>query len=169
MLIVQRITTEWTKASRGGDGATHRNATPETLVVPPIVAADADYVLHDNRYPERQGFRHDFTLTQAATRPHVRLEPLFLHVTKTSVAARFIWSRRFCGAPERESQDLFRLSPGEWGRFSCNGRFGPESSSGGEWRYHKTVFNVAFLPRFDADVFIRVKPHVSAARLAMLA
>ncbi len=39
MLVVQRITTEWTKASRGGSGADTRNATPDATLWerPPFV------------------------------------------------------------------------------------------------------------------------------------
>lgn len=168
MLIVQRITTEWTKTSRGGDGAARRNATPAAVTLPPISDADADYLFHDNRFLEWERFQQYSRLTESSIQPHIRVEPLFLHVSSNSVATRFVWSWHHCGAPERESHDLFQLSLGEWGQFSCNGRFGAESSSGREWGYHKTVFNIAFVPQFTDDLFIQSKPNACDSRLAVL-
>jgi hypothetical protein len=36
MILIQRITVEWTKESRGGRGAAVRNSFPEAFTVPPF-------------------------------------------------------------------------------------------------------------------------------------
>jgi hypothetical protein len=168
MLQIQRITTKWTKLSRGGDGAVRRNATPDGLPIPPISDSSADYILHDNRFLEWEEFDHNSTLTVLNIEPHILLEPLILHITSDYVATRFIWSWNHCGAPERDSHDSFQLSLGQWGRFTCNGRFGHESSFGREWIYHKTVFNVAFVRDFRSDLFLQSIPNANDSRLAVL-
>lgn len=168
MLIVQRITTEWTKASRGGDSATKRNATPNAMQLPPLAGASSGYLLHDIRYLEWEHFECHADVVESDFQTHIRIEPVFLHVTREHVTARFVWSWHHCGAPERDSHDLFHLSLGQWGRFTCNGRFGAESSSGREWGYHKTVFNVALTELFDKNLFIETTPDAEDSRLAVL-
>ncbi len=168
MLIVQRITTEWTKASRGGVGATLRNATPDVLEIPSPTRTMPGYILHDVRYSEHEHFECHSRIFESDAQTHIRIEPVCLHLTKHTVAARFVWSWRHCGAPERDPHDVFQLSHGEWGRFTCNGRFGAESSSGREWGYHKTVFNIALTDVFDVRIFTKTDPIADDSRLAIL-
>ncbi len=168
MLIVQRITTEWTKASRGGDSAAERNATPNALRLPPLASAVPDYILHDIRFLEWENYECHSEVRGSEARTLVRIEPLFIRATKELVTTRFVWSWHHCGAPERNSHELFQLSVGQWGRFTCNGRFGAESSSGREWGYHKTVFNVALTEQFDETLFIQTTPNADDSRLAVL-
>ena len=168
MLIVQRITTEWTKASRGGDDAAVRNATPDALRLPPIANAAPDYLLHDIRFLEWENYECHSDVIESDAQTHIRIEPLFIHATKELVTTRFVWSWHHCGAPERDSHDLFQLSAGQWGRFTCNGRFGAESSSGREWGYHNTVFNVALTESFNEHLFIETTPDADDSRLAVL-
>ncbi|QDT64743.1 hypothetical protein [Calycomorphotria hydatis] len=168
MLIVQRITTKWTKASRGGDGASVRNATPVALRLPPLDGAAPNYLLHDIRFLEWKNYECHSDVYASEAQTHVRIEPLFIHATYELVTTRFVWSWHHCGAPERDSYDMFQLTVGQWGRFTCNGRFGAESSSGREWRYHKTVFNVALTEQFDDNLFIQTTPTADDSRLAVL-
>lgn len=168
MLVVQRITTRWTKSSRGGDAAARHNATPLGMQLPPLPGATPGYLFHDVRFQEWDDFACHASVVESAARNDVRIEPLFLHVTRTRVTARFVWSRRHCGAPERDSHDLFRLELGQWGRFVCNGRFGADSFAGCAWTYHRTVFNVALIEDLDRDMFIDSTPDAQAARLAVL-
>ncbi len=168
MLIVQRITTEWTKASRGGSGAAARNAVPDALPVPAPADPASDRLLHDVQFPEGEQFDGQASMTPLSSQVHIRLEPVVLRVTSQLVATRFVWSWHHCGAPERDSHDLFQLSPGQWGRFTCNGRFGAESSCGREWGYHKTIFNIAFVKQFDSHLFVTTTPSADESRLAVL-
>ena len=168
MLIVQRITTEWTKDSRGGEGAIARNTTPDAMELPPLAGRWPSYLLHDVRFLEWERFDCLSTVTEADMQSHMRIEPLFLHVTPDHVAVSFVWSWQHCGAPERDSHSLFQLSVGQWGQFSCNGRFGAESAMGREWSYHKTVFNIAHVATFNDKLFVESTPHARDSRLAVL-
>lgn len=168
MLIVQRIITEWTKASRGGADAGRRNATPDALPLPPFRDASAKCLYHDNRFLERNRFRHDADLAESTLQQQLRIEPLVLSIAADTITARFVWSWHQCGAPDRKSQDLFRLTLGEWGRFIVNGRFGAESTTGREWGYHKTVFNIALTPNFIPSLFVDSGPRSTASLLAAL-
>ncbi|MEM9411353.1 MAG: hypothetical protein AAGA30_09585 [Planctomycetota bacterium] len=168
MLVIQRINSKWTKSSRGGDMAAKRNATPLALILPPKVETTSGLILHDVRFFERENFKCDSQFFESITRSHVRLEPLLIRVSKHQVTTRFIWSWHHCGAPERDSHDLFHLESHQWGRFACNGRFGAESSSGRAWGYHKTVFNVGFINDFDRKVFVNTLPNFDDAQLALL-
>lgn len=168
MLIVQRITAEWTKASRGGDGAADRNAIPDALRLPPLAGAAPGYLLHDVRFLEWENFECRSDVYESEAQTHIRIEPLFMHATKELVRTRFVWSWHHCGAPERDSHDLFQLSVGQWGRFTCNGRFGADSASGRQWRYHETVFNVALTEQFDENLFKQTAPNAEDSRLAAL-
>ncbi len=168
MLIVQRIITAWTKASRGGADAGRRNATPESLLLPQVRDANVKCLYHDNRFLERNRFRHDADLAESTLQQQLRIEPLVLSIAADTITARFVWSWHHCGAPERKSQDLFRLTLGEWGRFIVNGRFGAESTAGREWGYHKTVFNIALTPEFIPTLFVDSVPHSQVSLLAAL-
>lgn len=168
MIVVQRITTEWTKDSRGGEGALKRNATPDAVELPLIAYPTAQYILHDVRYLESKGFVPDATVTESSCSQSIRAEPLILSVSKRQISVRFVWSWHHCGAPERDSHDLFRLDAGQWGRFTCNGRFGAESTAGREWGYRKTVLNVALLETYDTHVFTETTPVTEKSSLASL-
>ncbi|MBD3674153.1 MAG: hypothetical protein HUJ26_11580 [Planctomycetaceae bacterium] len=168
MIIVQKIKTEWTKASRGGSGASARNATPDAMRLPVIAAPHPGFLFHDIRFLESENFQSVPSTRESDAKPLIRIEPLWVRVTKETVAARFVWSWHHCGAPKRKSHDLFRLSIGEWGRFTCNGRFGAESSTGREWVYHKTVFNIGFILEPDENLFLDKKPVTTDAELVFL-
>lgn len=168
MLVVQRITTEWTKISRGGDGATKRNVTPIAMELPPLAGVSSNYLLHNIRYHEWKDFAYQADVVELDASTHIRIEPVFLQFTENVVEVRFVWSWHHCGAPERDSHDLFRLSLGQWGRFTCNGRFGAQTLCGSEWRYHKTVFNIAVIDEFDENLFIATSPNAEGSRLAQL-
>ena len=168
MLIIQRITVEWTKLSRGGDAATQRNAVPKAIALPQLACVSGKCFIHDVHFRESGGFRCSESLSESDIQRRVHLAPLFLDVKRDQVETRFIWSWHECGAPERVSGSMFRLSSGQWGRFICNGRFGAQTESGNEWRYHKTVFNVAFGESFPGDLFTNTKPTKTESRLAAL-
>ena len=168
MLIVQRIITEWSKAFRGGDEAGRRNATPEALLLPPVRDASANYLFYDNRFLERNCFRHDANLAESTLLQQLRIEPLVLSIAADTIKATFAWSWHHCGAPVRKPQELFRLTLGEWGQFVVNGRFGAQSTAGREWGYHKTVFNIALTPEFIPTLFVDSAPHSHVSLLASL-
>ena len=168
MLIVQRITTDWTKASRGGDAASIRNSVPEAFALPTIPDCDCDYIFHEIHARENEGFTCRDTLIESRLSGHLHIGPFFIHIAHDHISTRFVWSWHECGAPERPSQTLFKLNEGQWGQFKCNGRFGAQSTTGREWGYRKSVFNVAFLRSFNSEVFVNSDPTTREARLAAL-
>jgi len=168
MLVIQRITTRWTKAARSGAAAACRNAVPRALLLPPLAGAEPGYLLHDIEFLERDGFSRRERVTESDLPTHVHIGPLIVRMMKAEIAVRFIWSRTECGAPERCAHDLFLLTGGEWGRFMFNGRFGADSSAGRAWEYHATVFNIASPPGYERKVFLESAPDTEDTRLAIL-
>ena len=168
MILVQRITTEWTKASRGGRGAAVRNSFPEAFPLPPFDSTIGTFIVHSVRFREWDNYecREDLNGYNSATDAHI--EPIWIYHHGDHLVVRFVWDWMQCGAPERDSHEIFHVAQGKWGRFSCNGRFGPTSSSGCVWHYHKTVFNIAFIDSHDANLFVSSKPQSVQDRLAML-
>ena len=167
MLVVQRIRIEWTKASRGGEGATLRNALPEICPLPPLRQVGGEYLFHDIHFREWDQFACRETLAESKIPGHLDLSPLFLHVAPDRIQAKFLWSWKDCGAPERDSHDLFSLALGEWAQFRCNGRFGPQTPGESSWWYRKSIFTIAFIEEFDAGIFSS-QPATSAERIAVL-
>ena len=145
-----------------------RNATPKAVKIQATTSATPGYILQNVRFLENDHFQCRSSVAESDAQTHTRIEPIFLHLTKHKVAVRFVWSWRHCGAPERNSHNVFQLVYGEWGRFACNGRFGAQSSSGCAWEYHKTIFNIALTEYFDEDLFIGTDPVVDDSRLALL-
>lgn len=168
MLVVQRITTRWTKAARGGAAAAHRNAVPLALLLPALAGSEPGYLLHDVEFPECDGFARRERVTESNLPMHLHIGPLILGVTTSEIAVRFLWSRSECGAPERYAHEPFCLARGEWGRFMFNGRFGADSSAGRAWEYHRTVFNMAWPHSYDRKFFLESAPDFEDARLAIL-
>lgn len=168
MLLIQRIVTNWTKRSRGGDAAVLRNSVAEALEVPEFDLLDGCYVVHDVSFSEGNDYVANGRLRYCELKTDVTIAPLRLHLSRTSVSARFVWTYRDVGAPERESHAVFQLHSGQWGQFRCNGRFGAETKTGREWEYRKSVINVAFAEAIPHDIFVASVPDAEHARLAML-
>lgn len=168
MLIIQRIKTTWTKASRGGENASKRNTVPCASTLPSFSLPTNEYLLHDIRYDETNAFRGETQYRNIAHSGSVFLGPLLLYVRPRQAEAKFVWSAHECGAPERVSHPLFTLKLGEWGRFECNGRFGATSKSGQAWTYQHSLFNVAFVEGFSSDLFTSSEPTAKMSQMAML-
>jgi hypothetical protein len=168
MILIQRIKTQWTKVSRGGVLATKRNSTPESLLLPPGIDTSCDCILHDVRYCEWHDFECHDDVVELDTFPMIRIEPIWITFSERVLRVRFVWNWIGCGAPERMSYDLFHLDFDQWGRFTCNGRLGPETYYQSQWRYHKTVFNIAWTDDFDENVFLVKAPHAEHSSLEAL-
>jgi hypothetical protein len=167
MFIVQRIWTEWTKRSRGGDAAVVRNAVPDSLPLPPPSSiGEDDGLLHDVRYCESIDFRPQSTVRPIDIDKTWEFGSLALHRRGDQVTVRFVWSWHATGAPERKSHDAFVLAPGQWGRLKCNGRFADADS--GTWWYQQDVFNVAWIEALDPNRFLNTMPDFDVADLARL-
>ena len=168
--VVQFIETTWTKASRSGDGAARRNALPAGLVwpqgdAPPALptpsqgaAAPARVLLHRVGFGEADGFVARETATWGTLRDlDAALPGLTLRVHEGSLQLGFAWTWGV-GAPERNSQPLFRVKPGAWGQVVFNGRFGSSMAGAGfEHFYRQYTYNVGVAVE-AADVFVSTEP-----------
>jgi len=113
-VVVQRVSTTWTKRSRGFPDATLRNALPVSFALP----SGGPPLFHDVRMLEWEDFtpqvsvahgappRHDFGLRLVGPTLQVRLPNGF-------------------GAPTRAYRPAMLLQPGEWVRWYLNNRWTP--------------------------------------------
>ncbi|NMO23450.1 hypothetical protein HPC49_51530 [Pyxidicoccus fallax] len=63
-------------------------------------------------------------------------------------------------------EELFRLSPGEWGRAVYNQR--GHIFDSGNWYYRQHILNVGVLHGAGLDVFVATTPHVQHIRKYLL-
>lgn len=169
MIVVQRLVTEWTKASRGAPGAVKRNAAPEALLLPQgLLGRRDEYREHEVTFGEREGFEASGERVVgearlpadvwARDRSPARLELL----ADGSLDVSFHPGNYIGAASGRPPNgDCFVLPHGTWGRVVWNGRFGDYDT--GVWYYRKGVVNVANLPdgeAVQADLFLRPTPTV---------
>lgn len=173
MIVVQRMRTHWTKASRGGVAAARRNAVPEAVALP--AAGRPGLLVHSVEVREASDFvpsdevstldwlpESDWrTRALAADRQRRRAgrsdavpEPAWQRLeTRGGVSLReeggrlVVTGRPAGGQPQRygHPRQVFVLELGAWARWRINFRFGPECACGSEWRYEKWVVNVAYL------------------------
>lgn len=142
-ITVQWIRTSWTKASRGGEGASRRNAAPIGFALPPAETTTSAHVI---RMHERDGFepydtqedrgKVDVQLREVDGRLRVlpRVQPLSAL------------------PPRPRRPPAVRLAPGQWVRWQLNYRF---SSALGirDWSYWLDTFNIAYGP-MSAGAFL---------------
>lgn len=138
-VIAQWVRTSWTKRSRGGAAATHRNAVPSGFPLPSIQSP----LVHTLVMAERDNFeareslhygepdQADVLLGEADGRLRVEL-----------VVTPFGMPRR------RRRPPAVRLSQDEWVQWQVNYRFPHEDS----WSYRLDTLNLAYGPVL-ADIF----------------
>lgn len=140
---LQIVTTRWTKRSRGGAGATRRNATPVAFLLP---AGDAP-LAHEVEMREEQDFRP----VESTGGPAIS-EKVALRVRDGRLTV-FVPVPEWHAIPPRPRRPpAVRLAPGEWARWQLNYRF---SSLAGmqDWSYWQDTVNVAFGP-VSREVFL---------------
>jgi hypothetical protein len=167
MVIVQRLRTEWTKKSRGGNEAGVRNGVPESLPLPSFEPG-AKIVVHEARFLESESFQCRDDVTEVQPGDAFELGAMRITLQQDGLAVTFAWSWTQAGAPERWPKKAFTLVAGQWGRLQYNGRFGPSTFDDDTWWYRKDVFNVALCESIDRNLFTRTDPDFSASFLAQL-
>lgn len=142
-ITVQWIRTSWTKGSRGGEGASRRNAAPVGFALPPLETVTSAHVI---RMRECDGFAPydaqadrstvNVQLREAGGRLRVlaRLQPLFAL------------------PPRPRRPPAVWLVPGQWVCWQLNYRFSSAMGIRG-WSYWLDTFNIAYGP-VRADVFL---------------
>ena len=160
-VIVQEIKTQWTKASRGGEGASRRNTVqdalivaklPQTLPALPLVHQRTVYAEEADFQPaQTQTEIHDLMLNRHVLIGCVRIIP-----QAEQLQLAYQPGIACAGAPKRAfTRKDFTLMPDTWARISYNGRFGWATG----WSYHKTVFNIAYMSATDAEIFADEASH----------
>lgn len=90
MILIQRITVEWTKESRGGRGAAVRNSFPEAFTVPPFDQSNDAFIVHSVRFREWENFVNLEDLKCFSTAKEAQIEPLRIHPHEDHLVVRFV-------------------------------------------------------------------------------
>jgi len=173
LIVVQRITVQWSKTTRSGPHAIARNRIAEAYPLPegpfpPLaettLALQTTYGSAASGFAPRHGtlefqpypgtLRHVaegwFQLTDNEGEIRLRLEGDSLHV-------RVAMLRNY--APRPPSQFVATASVGEWVRFAANGRNPfPNTAERSQTQYRKDTINVALLERYARRVFVDKAP-----------
>lgn len=156
----QSVVNEWAKESRTARFARGVNAKPTFFDVPPI---------HDTSSKERIVFRHFIDVSynhlpyqnierhDLGQRKHYTDSPdavLTLKFEDEKLLVNYFARNYMMGSPYKRpeiNRTIFTLQPGQWARFSYNGR---HTSLNRNWRYYRTVVNLAFTETPpDAKIF----------------
>ena len=176
MIIVQTITTIWTKRSRGAPAATERARTPEACLLPEVPSA-APVLLHSVRFLESQTFRADPSCWEPiapagqgrshALEPYqgwAALEtlPLITRGLRIAFDGELVTAERLPeaipGWPERDHGQLLAVRPSTWSQLIWNRRHAGSSTGHGEWTYSKVVLNLANQLGASGDPFRTTAP-----------
>lgn len=157
ILVIQDISTHWSKLSRGGKYASLRNSIPEALPIQYIPETQSGLRLLHHRvvFSESKVFESPFTEVVSE-----ELSPEYnghfgcteIEVRNNKIFAKYAHNWNCGGAPMRWwSSQTVQLALGTWIRIRSNGRF----SKGWEsyWTYHKTVLNIGYFKRLPINVF----------------
>jgi hypothetical protein len=157
LIVLQRISTIWTKVSRGGAGATARNATPEVLELPPLAGVPAEgFILHDIAYREDDDFQSPSEqFEQHEQTDPIRLDCLEFAVDDHALVVTLVWEQGR-GAPRRPPfpRTVLSFRPGQWGRISYNFRCAGER----DWIYEKCVMSIGLFPAYSSRLFLEKEP-----------
>jgi hypothetical protein len=138
-VLVQRVSTWWTVASRGGPGATARNAVPVAFALPAGMVGG----LHEVVVRERDGFGPEVRQvaeTGAEAGALMRGAGLPLHVVDGMLRVR--------------PPPAVRLAEGQWLRWQINYRI--IGTHGGPSAFLLETFNVLHGRPASAEVFLGV-------------
>jgi len=139
LIIVQHLTTVWTKASRGAPAANRRKAVP--WAIPIDIREEAPWVFQSADFAESSDFtyRSDRQFTRHTHRERDR--GLLLELLPDGLHVGFRWEPEVGLPPRHERQNAFILAPERYGRVIVNGR---HSLDEGHW-YTQSVYNVVVI------------------------
>lgn len=174
-IIVQRITTTWTKASRGAAAARLRNALPKVLRLPSEVFA-APMAMHRVVFAESTGFDRSESVSRTASLAELAGRDLLLAAKDMELEVQFIRDRNNAAVASRSYCDetgavvdrvpAFALTVGQWGQLEYNGRY--VDADTGNWWYGRTVVNIGLFAGAATDRFCTSRPNARFVELAIL-
>lgn len=172
IVIIQRISTDWTKQSRGSPGAIKRNSTPQALTLPleELPPGGCSFIEHSSSFSERRDFedpRPSISFENFVLERPMRFGGVLVQRDAGRVRVSWNYTSEDAGMPLRpqKKNDAFELALNQWGRVIYNGRFNGE---GEIWWYQKSVLNVGLFARAAAAVFVETVPDVVIDKTAML-
>jgi hypothetical protein len=134
-VVIQIVRVSWTKASRGGEGAAARSATPLGLALPgalttasfhQVVFDETDAFTPQSRCLPSELLDGRIRIDAHGAGPVVRVGPLF--------------GFTYCGY-----HPSVRLRPGRWVRWLQNARW-TSAAGHGDWHYTAETVNIAVAP-----------------------
>lgn len=154
MIIIQHITTLWTKKSRGMPAAEKRNAAPHRLLLPAAPRPLPSIFMHQVSAEEQTDFQLQQTTLIPASEAQYWSFQFQQQADQLEVWFTFSWTEH--GAPDRGSytRPLFNLKQNQTGAFSINGRF--SSDQGQHYASHSV--NLGFVDRFHDNLFLPQAP-----------
>jgi len=148
MVVVQRVRVRWDAASRGSAQADVRRAVADVYRLPPL-ESDVPVVVHDVLADESAGYRPVEQVLAGADA--ARAAGLWIETEGSAVIVDRLPGWAAYPAP-RPYPRLFKLMPGEVGRYRANFRF-TGCCCAPQWYYESWTVHVAYdTPR--ADLFL---------------
>jgi hypothetical protein len=165
-VVIQHITTVWTKQSRGGIAARQRNSVPSAFTIPAHGGGEP-FMLHRLTFAEHVGFNPQSSILTANNFSELKLVDLSYSISDGTQAVRFHrdGDNAAKGSP-RPSSDAFVLEEQNWGRIVYNGRYIDRCT--GNWSYEKHVYNIGWFSKWNLNVFCDSAPHAVFEELSML-
>ena len=158
IVLVQVISSVWTKSARGEPLATQRNSVPEALPIPPTSLSGSDLVsvIHHIRYNETNAF---VAPVQNDVQVQPFIKPLYpgdshvaLQLLDDGIRVDLHWR---WGAPRRRQRiGLFILPAETWVQLQYNYRTGGERA----WRYCRDNINVGLAAALNPQFFVASPP-----------
>ncbi len=152
MLLVQELSTHWTKLSRGAPASLPRAHTPTALPLPPDpggVPRDRDATFcHRVRFDEATDFAPTIVSPASFSASRPRITGIELRDSPSPRLVSYVWDT-FCGAPRRPHGPRIPLGVNQWCQILHNGRHGYDRG----WTYQSSVVNLAWVDEFYPEIF----------------
>lgn len=169
LVVIQHISTIWTKASRGGINAGTRTQTPEVLELPALAfpLLESGVLVHEVVYAERDRFQYPGEkLEQLERTDPFRYDCLKLELSQSVLSVALEWERNQ-GVPRRPNYPKrgWSLQEDQWGSVIYNLRlpFGE-----GMWSYEKHCLSIGWFHAYSPHLFLEAEPAHRYRDLAQL-
>ncbi|TWU11302.1 hypothetical protein CA54_01070 [Symmachiella macrocystis] len=166
-VIIQRIRSEWTKESRGGEGARRRNAVPQALPLPESCFTDR-FAHQTVRFLEREEFRRPErdSIAIGDSWTDMACSDLEITVVTEGLQVRLVTDARNAASGDVQTFRAFTLVPGTWGQLIYNARYVHVYT--GIWTYERSVLNIGYLKAVQPKRFTSSSPNETFSRMLRL-
>lgn len=166
-IIIQRIRSEWTKDSRGGDGARRRNALPQAFKLPAVCFTDR-FSHHSVRFLERDEFRRSESdsVEIGDSWMDIACSDLEITVVTEGLQVRLMTDGRNAASGDMQLFRAFTLVLGTWGQLIYNARYVHVNT--GNWTYERNILNIGYLKAVQPKRFTSSQPDEEYSRMLKL-